>query len=161
MCLIVIQSYISKSVWRQGTGSSARNSYASTLRPVVACPWYIYIYICIYTHTHIYIYIYTYIYIYIYMYTHMCIYIYIYIHTHTHILYIHIYYTYTDTIHYIYIYMCIYIYIYIYMRVHLWGLRAHAREARGPDGGRLRGGHREDRQVQGRSRGTTCLRLLV
>ena len=33
------QSYISKSTWRQGIGSLVRNSYVSTLCPVVICPY--------------------------------------------------------------------------------------------------------------------------
>ena len=32
------QSYISKGMWRQGIGSFVRNSYVSTLCPVVICP---------------------------------------------------------------------------------------------------------------------------
>ena len=33
------QSYISKGIWRQGIGSFVRNSYVSTLCPVVICPY--------------------------------------------------------------------------------------------------------------------------
>ena len=33
------QSYITKGIWRQGIGSFVRNSYVSTLCPVVICPY--------------------------------------------------------------------------------------------------------------------------
>ena len=35
---VLIQSYTSKGVGRQGIGSFASNSYVSALRPVVLCP---------------------------------------------------------------------------------------------------------------------------
>ena len=34
------QSYMSKGIWRQGIGSFVRNSYVSTLCPVVICPYW-------------------------------------------------------------------------------------------------------------------------
>ena len=36
---LLSQSYVSKGVWRRGIGSFARNAYASTLCPVVICPY--------------------------------------------------------------------------------------------------------------------------
>ena len=37
--LELTQSYISKGIWRQGIGSFVRDSYVSTLWPVVICPY--------------------------------------------------------------------------------------------------------------------------
>ena len=58
----------SKVVWRQGIGSSVLNSYVSTLRPVVICP-----YLCTSELTYIYIYIYIYVtYVQLYTYVVSC-----------------------------------------------------------------------------------------
>ena len=36
---MISESYISEGIWRQGIGSFVRNSYVSTLCPVVICPY--------------------------------------------------------------------------------------------------------------------------
>ena len=101
----------------RATGSFVRNSYGSTLCPVVICPYLctsdtcscqgsIEGRVCVCVYMYVYIYIYIYIHTHMYSYRHVCyIYIYIYRERDTHTCYI-----------YIYVYVYIYIYTYVYQR---------------------------------------------